>query len=325
MKVRMPLAHGGIMANYRCTAACRHCLYASAPNRSAGYIDEPTAKTVCGLLRAGGCRSVHIGGGEPFLDFEGLLVLAQTVQDAGLSLDYIETNAFWAADEERAKSWLRRLAAAGGHTLCISTDPFHAEYVPPDLPLRLAGLCDEVGMGYFLWQREYVRTLSRLQGGRAYSRKALEETLGGRYVLQTAQGYGVTYGGRALNIEEEYCKRRPLTALLDSSPCTSLTSSGHFHVDLYGRFIPPSCTGVAIPLQEVMEGIPEGRYPAVEALAGGGVAALWQYAGKKGFVPDEAGYTSGCGACIAMRAWLAEHAAEPGLDAEHYAASREYY
>ena len=60
------LFHGGIMANYRCTAACRHCLYACSPERTDGYINEATAESVASLLRTAGCYSVHIGGGEPF-------------------------------------------------------------------------------------------------------------------------------------------------------------------------------------------------------------------------------------------------------------------
>ncbi|MDR1574861.1 MAG: hypothetical protein LBS37_02540 [Treponema sp.] len=58
------------MVNYRCTAACRHCLYACSPTRRAGYLSREVMREICRLLRKGGIGSVHIGGGEPFLDFE---------------------------------------------------------------------------------------------------------------------------------------------------------------------------------------------------------------------------------------------------------------
>ena len=80
------LYHGGIMANYQCTAACRHCLYACSPERSGGYISKAVAEEISSLLRKGGCRAVHIGGGEPFLDFDGLLELVQTVTSAGIDV-----------------------------------------------------------------------------------------------------------------------------------------------------------------------------------------------------------------------------------------------
>ena len=133
------LMHGGVMANYRCTAACRHCLYACSPDRTDGYISEKTAVSVAALLRTAGCRSVHIGGGEPFLNFEGLLMLVRKMTDAGVRVEYIETNAYWAADRRQAVKRLGELAQAGADTLCISIDPFHAEYVPPEgLPFKLS-------------------------------------------------------------------------------------------------------------------------------------------------------------------------------------------
>ncbi len=107
MKTVNRLRHGGIMANYQCTAACRHCLYACSPERTGGYITEDMAKEVCGLLREGGCRSVHIGGGEPFLDFDGLLALVEAATGAGISVEYIETNAYWATDQPLVERRLR--------------------------------------------------------------------------------------------------------------------------------------------------------------------------------------------------------------------------
>ena len=115
------------MANYKCTAACRHCLYACSPERSGGYISKAAAEEISGLLREGGCRSVHIGGGEPFLDFDGLITLVQIVTNAGIAVEYVETNAFWATDEHLIEQHLQALLRAGAHTLCISLDPFHAE------------------------------------------------------------------------------------------------------------------------------------------------------------------------------------------------------
>ena len=150
MSTTVKLQHGGIMPNYRCTAACRHCLYACSPTRTGGYITKETAETVSGLLREGGCRSVHIGGGEPFLDFDGLIVLIDTLNKSGISVEYIGTNASWAADRHKTESRLRELMLAGADTLCISYDPFHAEYIPVGLPVNLARICRETGFGYFI-------------------------------------------------------------------------------------------------------------------------------------------------------------------------------
>ena len=313
------------MANYKCNAACRHCLYACSPERTGGYITEQIAKEVCGLLRSAGCRSVHIGGGEPFLDFDGLVTLVHTITGSGIAVEYIETNAYWTTDLKQVEHRLKALAHAGTDTLCISTDPFHAEYVPPDLPIMLANICRSAGFGYFLWQERYLSVLPRLESGRTYTRAELERFISPRYVLETANSYGLHLGGRAVNIEAEYSARKAADTVADDRTCRNLLSGGHFHIDLYGRFIPPGCTGIAIPLDEAVHGIPDGKYPVLEVLISGGSMALLRYAEDRGFVAEEKGYPSGCALCFHIRHWLCENAPSPELDAEHYTESLKYY
>ena len=284
-----PLRNGGIIANYKCTAACRHCLYACSPKRADGYIGAETARTICAALRKGGCRSLHIGGGEPFMDIDGLCVLARAIQDAGIVLDYVETNAFWVSGASAGVA-LEKLLRAGVNTLCISFGTYHAEYVPPENPLKLAELCRQNGIDYFLWEAK-----------------------------------GLTYGGRAINIEMEHAPRRPAEELTSGRPCRRLVSGSHFHADLYVRYVPPGCTGIALPLAEAVNGIPAGKYPVFEALYKHGTAGLLQYAAGRGFTPDSDGYSSVCALCFYLRHWLAENAPSPELDTEHYAASLEYY
>jgi hypothetical protein len=324
------LYHGGIMVNYRCTAACRHCLYASSPTRGKGYIDRETMAQVCIDLRRGHIGSVHIGGGEPFLNFDGLVMAIRELRAAGIDLDYVETNAFWAANEQAARKTIRALAAEGVSALCISIDPFHAEYVPYGLPLELARLCDEEGLGYFLWKKQFFSTLSKLDRAVPHSREDLEEHVGRDYIDDAARSYGLRIGGRAINIEEEYGNTHTFAELLDKAPpCPDLLSTGHFHVDQDGCFIPPGCTGIRLPLAEAVDGIPEGKYPVFEALYEGGLIALSDLAKEQGFVPEKT-YASRCNLCFHIRAYLAGNTLLSGkgfaeLDENHYEESLKYY
>ncbi|MDR3147173.1 MAG: radical SAM protein [Treponema sp.] len=316
------LYHGGIMVNYRCNAACRHCLYACSPTRTAGYIDRETMAAVCAALRRGNIGSVHIGGGEPFLDFKGLLGAITALKQADIALDYVETNAFWAQDAALARQYIRSLRDLGAGALCISLDPYHAEYVPYGLPVKLAQLCDEEGLDYFLWKQQFFRPLAGLESSSVHSRDELEKHLRPDYISVTARDYGLRLGGRALNIEEEYGPSWPLAKLLDKAPaCPDLLSTGHFHVDLAGYFIPPGCTGLRLPLAELVDGIPPGRYPLFEALYEGGVQALLDLA--RGFAP-EASYPSRCNLCFHIRAFLAGKGYAE-LDGNHYEESLKYY
>jgi len=153
----------------------------------------------------------------------------------------------------------------------------------------------------------------------------LERHLSSDYVLETAQSYGLSMGGRAITIEAECGTSKPLTSLLAAQkrPCRNLLSAGHFHVDLYGRYIPPGCTGIAILLEEAVNGVPQGKYPALDALVAGGVAALLETAQGLGF-NAEAAYTSSCALCFHIRHWLSKQSGFPELDAEHYAAALTY-
>ena len=315
--------HAGIMPNYECTAACRHCLYACSPNRSGGYMSETVMHEMYGILRDRGCRSVHIGGGEPFIDFEGLLKLIRAARQYGIGIDYVETNASWVDDEASVKKRLGELLSAGADTFCISVDPFHVEYVPLKKPLLLAKICAEFGFNYFLWQQRFLPMMQNLDREAPHSRTSLEEAIGPSYVFDTARAYGLHMGGRAINIEQEYL---PLTQIgLTERPCSGLMSGSHFHVDMLGRFIPPGCTGIVIDLKDAAYGLPPGKYPALEALLSKGTGGLYEYATSLNFIPDKQGYTSSCAMCFFIRKWLSELGCCPELDQEHYAHSLSCY
>jgi len=287
-----------------------------------------SAEELCRLLRRGGCRSVHIGGGEPFLNFEGLITVIRKLKQAGITLEYIETNAFWAAGapaQANMQAKLERLLAEGADCLCISIDPFHAEHVPYGAPLALAERCEKTGMNHFLWKREFFPLLSRLDPQKIHSRAEMEKTLSRDYIHKTARLYDIGYGGRAVNIEREFGVPSPMEEFTaDNSPCHNLLSTGHFHVDSECYFIPPRCTGIRIPLPQAIDGIPEGKYPAFEALYTGGISALIRLALQNGFSADPEGYPSKCNLCFHIRHFLSEKNF-PELDRNHYVEALKYY
>ena len=309
--------------NYRCNAACRHCLYACSPSRTPGYVSKEKMQDICRFLNKGRIGSVHIGGGEPFLDFQGLIMVIRELARAGIALDYIETNAFWALGPS-CDEYLTVLKQEGVGALCISVDPFHAEYVAWSCPLSLARSCEKQGMGYFLWKQDFVKQLSRLDNKKRHTRQEIEAALSSDYVSNTARAYGIRLGGRALNIEEEYGFGKPAVEVLDESPCKGLLSTGHFHVDLDAYFIPPGCTGLRLPLEELLEGTERGRYPVYEALNSNGISGLYNFALKRGFSEDKKGYPSKCNLCFHIRKFLAPQGFAE-LDEDFYSESLKYY
>ena len=98
-----------MIANYFCTSSCKHCLYNCSPQWEKRYIDPIMAEKSLKAVRALGCRSVHIGGGEPLLRPEKLAVVLEIAETQGVSVEYVETNSSWFQDADTATAMLGRV------------------------------------------------------------------------------------------------------------------------------------------------------------------------------------------------------------------------
>jgi molybdenum cofactor biosynthesis enzyme MoaA len=92
--------------NYACPSACRHPLYHCEPHREKSYISAETAGQNFRAVRSLGCSVVHIGGSEPLLRPEELGAALGAACRAGVSIDYVETNASWFRGTESAEALL---------------------------------------------------------------------------------------------------------------------------------------------------------------------------------------------------------------------------
>ena len=288
-------------------------MFASSPTLPKEYISGEMSEKLARILREAGTHSVHIGGGEPFMNFQALTTLITCLNHQGIGIDYIETNAFWCKNEDFARTRLTQLRSLGVETIMVSVDPFHIEYVPLERPLLLCRLLREYGFDYFVWKERYLRMLSRLDRSRTYSHQELKELLGDHYVTETAREYGLGMNGRALDIADAIYPRHPAEHWLTSQPCNSIGDTAHCHLDLYGNIVPSGCPGLSAEAEDYLnESFPLSRYPVLARLASGGIGALFDYAEEMGFIPDSKGYPTRCSLCYAMRAFLLEKA--PSVD-----------
>ncbi len=311
--LKTPL-YSGVITNYHCSAACRHCMFASAPTCSGAYMTENCAEKTAALLSRAGCTSVHIGGGEPFMNFAALCTVIEILKKHGIDIDYIETNASWCINDDIVRERLKRLRLLGVTTVMASVDPFHIEYVPLERPLRLCRLLAEEGFDYFIWQEKFLRKLIDLDHSRTYTGDELKRFLGEDYVSDTAAEYGLGMNGRALVIAEEMYEKKDVSHWLTSSPCPSLSRPHHCHLDLYGNAVPSGCPGLAAESEDYLTGrFPADKYPVFSRLSCGGIRELYSYALNKGFTPDMDGYPSKCALCYAIRSYLHQKSPSPDL------------
>ncbi|MBR4960700.1 MAG: radical SAM protein [Clostridia bacterium] len=306
--------YSGIITNYVCTAACRHCMFASSPDCPKEFITVDRAEELAALLEKAGTASVHIGGGEPFMNFGALCDTVKVLHRHGIGIDYIETNGFWAGKEDFIRERLHTLKELGVDCIMVSVDPFHIEYVSLERVLRLCNLLEEEGFDYFIWQQRFLKKLLKLDLAKVHTKAELEALLGKHYITDTAREYGLGMNGRALAIAAEIYDRKPVEAFLDGESCRKILRPQHCHFDLYGNAVPSGCPGLAAEANDYLtENISAKKYPVFDKLIHGGVAALYAYATEKGFTPDPAGYPTKCALCYGIRQWLLVHAPSADL------------
>ena len=164
-----------------------------------------------------------------------------------------------------------------------------------------------------------MERLLPLELKKTHTKEELAALLGETYIEDTAREYGVKVNGRALAIAKNIYEAQSAEALLDDEPCRHLLSGTHCHVDLYENVIPSGCPGISVEMDDFFEGrLPEEKYPAASRLYVGGVRALYEYAKKAGFVPDEKGYATKCSLCCAVRIWLNENSPSRDLAPDYF-------
>jgi hypothetical protein len=301
---------GGLIVTYACSAACGHCLYRSSGRRDKAYIDRDTAARAFRTAHTLGCDSMHIGGGEPFLKPDALLQVLEAAQAEGVDIDYVETNCSWFKDESTTAELLEQVRRRGCGTLLVSMDPFHNGFVPFRKVKGVMAACRRAGMGVFPWQMEFYADVNRFDDTRTHSLADYQAEYGPDYLPGLLKRYHLTPGGRVFDTFRAYLPKRPPMDTLAHAPaaCTNLADASHFHLDLYGNFVPPGCIGLAVAWADLGKPLASGRYPAYTCLHGKGLRELHALAATRGFTPARAdGYVSHCELCAEIRGWLLAH------------------
>ncbi|MCL1858679.1 MAG: radical SAM protein [Oscillospiraceae bacterium] len=317
-KINSLYSGAGIIVTYKCSAACLHCCYSSSPKRSGDYMSKDTADKIFALLKKMGCYSVHIGGGEPFMNFDKLLEVCKSAREHNISIDYIETNASWFTDNISVSDKLKNLISAGVDCLLISIDPFHNEFVPYIKIKNLLKCCEKNGMGTFLWQSKFERIIRQLDEHATHSLSEYEDIFGGDFIKSISESYGLGYNGRALRILEKFTKdKKPYDYFLRDNQCGDrIKSLHHFHVDMDENLIPPSCNGFRANIFDLCSGgLNSDKYIYFTSVINNGLEELFKKAKDLGFIPKSEGYASKCALCFDMKKYICENIkAKTGLE-----------
>ena len=297
---------GGLITNYYCSSRCAHCLYACSTSWEKKYITAETTEANLIKIKSLGCHSIHIGGGEPFLNLGGLVRVLEIAQQVGMAIEYVETNSSWFMDVDSAVEILAQLQKKGVSTLLISISPFHNEYIPFFKVKGVMAACRKIGMGIFPWINDFYDEIDAFDDRRAHKLREYIERYGEHYVKRAAYRYYLAIRGRALSLLRPYQPARPLADILNASSagCHELSDVSHFHLDPYGNYIPGLCAGLSIHRDDLGHPLKTEDYPFLTALYSQGIKALLRMTKEEyGFMPKEY-YLSKCDVCQDIRRFL---------------------
>lgn len=317
------LSSGGIITNYYCTSKCKHCLYGCSPKWEKQYISKDTALDNFKKIRSLGCHSVHIGGGEPFLNVEGLKDVVRAANEAGVGIQYIETNSSWFKDIEQASSVLKEVKSLGVDTLLISISPFHNEHIPFYKVKGVMSACRNTGVSIFPWIDDFYEDINSFDDSTTHSLDEYASKFGENYIMNIPLRYWIHYGGRVIQFYKDYVPLKEIDDIIFSATrCSELADTSHFHMDLFDHYVPGLCSGISIHRDDLGQPLSEEKYPAIHILYTKGIGAFYGYAMKNyGFQPTEKKYMNKCHLCFDIRKFLVANHDEH----KHEFAPEEFY
>jgi len=318
IRVPQPIS-GGLLLSYRCTAECRHCMYACSPRWKGDWITQKDLEGVLAQL-SGRIRpspwghgkvslnyGLHFTGGEPFLNFELLLKAVEIADELEIPSTFVETNCYWCSNDKVTRERLNLLRGGGLKGVLISVNPFYAEYVPFERTERCIKTSGEVfGANVMVYQLEYYHRFKQL-GIR--ERISLEDYLGLTRKEDLRERVELFLMGRAAHRLKEFYPAYPAHTFF-KEPCRPpFLRDWHNHFDNYGNVMPGYCGGISLGHWRnldrlISEGIELETHPVLGFLIAEDLGGLFHFAEDLGYGEAQEGYLSKCDLCLDLRKYL---------------------
>lgn len=304
------LHSGGLITTYQCQSACPHCLYRGGPGREPEYIGQDAARVLFAKARDLGAGAMHVGGGEPLADPLGLAGVLAAAAETGMHIEYVETSGSWFDDADEARELLTELRGMGLARLLVSISPMHNGFIPLRKTLGTLEAARQAGIVVFPWQEHFLDDLRAFDPDTTHPFREYLERFGPDYPADILRRIWIHPGGRAFDLFAPALGRRPVGEILAeaSADClTELTDTSHFHMDLYGDYVPGLCSGLAFRATDLGAPLDPERYPILCTLAESGIRGFYDYAtGLEDYAPRPEGYVNKCELCQDIRRHLSE-------------------
>jgi len=301
-----------VLYTYRCTLACRHCLFSCSPRKPNVHVGLEDGLEYLRRLHQTD-RVVHIAGGEAMMYWSALIDLCREAGREGVAPHFVETNATWCISDALAYRRLEQLRDAGVLGLLISACPHHQHECPAENYDRCFRAAVEV-----FGDRNVAAARLTMDELRDFEAIARDEERLADYVRANPP----CLVGRAGEALARYLPDRPISELAHDStwkgPEDHMACRTQFdpatiweiHVDPYGNVT--TCCGIIIgnarraPLAGLLSGEGWLANPLVNVAYHEGPTGLLSMAVERGYVPRD-GYPQKCGLCWEVRKFLRPH------------------
>jgi len=173
----------------------------SSSPRSKDRLDEATIwKIVDDALSHPDVEEIGLTGGEPLLRKELALSIIRKASGGGLRVTCV-TNGYWGATPLSARKMFDDLEAAGLHSLTVSYDEFHAEYIGVD---RIRNVLDAS-------KESSIKTILNMAVSRSKTSSGLIEALGTSAHCIPLTRFPVLPAGEANKLPDSDFERAPIT------------------------------------------------------------------------------------------------------------------
>jgi len=248
------------LLSYMCNFECDHCFLYCSPRSKGTFRIGQVNEILDDLKRIPTVKGVGFEGGEPFLFYPLLVESVRCATEKGFKTA-IETNTYWATDEEDAVLWLQPLQQAGLTLLEVSDDTFHHGEEVVNSAKRALSAAEQLGLG---------------AGSICIDKPEIKEAEGQEKGSPLYTG-GAKLRGRAI---EKLTGDLPMTSWekLTECPFEDLRDPARVHIDVFGNV--HLCQGLSMgnlwetPLSEQVRTYRPEDHPICGPLLRGGPAQL---------------------------------------------------
>ncbi len=240
-----------------------------------------------------------------------LAEILDVARQSGVSIEYVETNSSWFRDPESARNLLTHLRSKGLKTLLVSISPFHNEFIPFYKVKGVITACQTSDVNIFPWVNSFIKDLSALDEDKTHKLETLAATFGQDYLLRVLQRYWIHMGGRSLNTFRPILTLQSVQQIIDENQtgcARELSDTSHFHIDLFGNFIPGLCSGLSILAEDLGRPLSVEQYPVITTLFHAGIKGIYELAQKElRYEPTRSDYINKCDLCTEIRTFFVKN------------------